>query len=182
MAAAQSYFRLEGDDPFAGNEAHRYGSSPSNQRIECWWSFLRKDTSEWWIVFFKDMCESGIVDLGNILHRECLWFCFHTIIQDHLDKVKHRWNTHRIRQSKYGTVAGIPNLLYHLPDLYGGIDCKCPLPSQDKIHQVESTFVSVDESVYQEYFKYVIECENKPSPNSVGEAFNLFLHILQVSG
>ena len=34
MAAMQSYFRCNGDDEYAGEKAHRYGTSPSNQRIE----------------------------------------------------------------------------------------------------------------------------------------------------
>ena len=43
MAGMQCYFRSNGADEFAGVKAHRYGSSPANQRIECWWSFLRKN-------------------------------------------------------------------------------------------------------------------------------------------
>ena len=36
MAAAQCFFHQEGGDPYAGDRAHRYGSSPKNQRIENW--------------------------------------------------------------------------------------------------------------------------------------------------
>ena len=43
MAGMQCYFRSNGADEFAGVKAHRCGSSPANQRIECWWSFLRKN-------------------------------------------------------------------------------------------------------------------------------------------
>ena len=42
MAAMQSYFRQDGADVFAGEKSHKYGSSPANQRIECWWSFFRR--------------------------------------------------------------------------------------------------------------------------------------------
>ena len=42
MAAMQAYFRSDGDDELAGVNAHRYGSSPANQRIECWWSSCEK--------------------------------------------------------------------------------------------------------------------------------------------
>ena len=42
MAVMRSFLRSEGDDDFAGCNAHRYGSSPENQQIESWWSFLRK--------------------------------------------------------------------------------------------------------------------------------------------
>ena len=37
MAGMQAYFRSNGEDDLAGCKAHRYGSSPANQRIECWW-------------------------------------------------------------------------------------------------------------------------------------------------
>lgn len=181
MAGAQCFFRLENDDPLSGNKAHKYGTSPSNQRIECWWSFFRKDSSEWWMSFFKDMCASAVLDLSNELHKECIWFCFNNIIQDMLDEVKIHWNTHRIRKSKYGAVAGIPNVLYHLPEDHGGIPCKCPLPSQHQIAQVESSLEFHNESTYQDYFQYVMNTENKSLPTSVCEAYTLFMHLLEIS-
>ena len=52
MAAMQCYFRSEAGGQFAGINAHKYGSSHSNQRIENWWSFLRRSRSSWWINFF----------------------------------------------------------------------------------------------------------------------------------
>ena len=32
--------------------------------------------ASWWINFFKDLVDKGIVDLEKELHKECLWFCF----------------------------------------------------------------------------------------------------------
>lgn len=113
MAAMQCFFRQNGDDCLAGDKAHKYGSSPANQRIECWWSFFRRGRAGWWIDFFKDMVTAGILDLGNSLHMECLWFCFQPLIDSELDKVKVHWNTHRIRSSRHqGTVSGVPDILY----------------------------------------------------------------------
>lgn len=76
MAAMQCYLRQDGNDEFAGGKAHRYGTSPSNQRIECWWSFLKRGRSSWWINFFKEIVNSGLLDIGSELHTECLWFCY----------------------------------------------------------------------------------------------------------
>ncbi|KAK3705579.1 hypothetical protein QZH41_008447 [Actinostola sp. cb2023] len=59
IAGMQCYFRAECRDEFLGEKAHQYGSSPSNQRIEGWWS------SNWWIILFKDMTQSGVLELGN---------------------------------------------------------------------------------------------------------------------
>lgn len=91
LAGMQSYFRSNGDDEFAGVKAHRYGTSPSNQRIECWWSFLRKNRSNWWINFFKDLIEQGDLSMSNELQKECLWFCFHQLLQQDLTSVKRLW-------------------------------------------------------------------------------------------
>ena len=53
MATMQCYFRGNGNDHQAGLNAHRYGSSPANQRIEGWWSFYWHDRLTWLINFFK---------------------------------------------------------------------------------------------------------------------------------
>ena len=52
-------------------DAHRYGSSQSNQRIENWWSHLRKGFTSWVIEFFKDLVNDRILLLGNHIHLEC---------------------------------------------------------------------------------------------------------------
>ena len=45
VTAMQSYFLADVDDKFAGSKAHQYGSSPSNQKIEGWWSVFRQSHS-----------------------------------------------------------------------------------------------------------------------------------------
>lgn len=116
MAAMQCYFRGSGNDNQAGLNAHRYGSSPANQRIERWWSFYRHDRSTWWINFFKDLVERGIVDTASELSMTCLWFCFKDILQADLDHVRDHWNTHYIRKSRHDTIPGRPDELFFLPE------------------------------------------------------------------
>ena len=84
MAGMQAYFRSSGEDHLAGCKAQRYGSSPANQQIECWWSFLRKNRSNWWINFFKDLVETGDLDTSNDMQKECLWYCFSGLLQQDL--------------------------------------------------------------------------------------------------
>ena len=36
---------------------HTYGTSPGNQRIEAWWSFLRRIGFQWWIKLFESFKE-----------------------------------------------------------------------------------------------------------------------------
>ena len=184
LAAMQSYFRQEGNDKLSGLKAHKYGSSPSNQRIECWWSFFRHGRASWWIDLFKDMVNRGLLDLGNTLHMECLWFCFHGVLQEDLDQVKVHWNTHRIRPSRFGTVPGIPDALYYLPQRSGGEECKVTL-SREKIGEMESHLedddpLSDDARLYQDYFHFVMENEHFFYPNTPDEAYDLFQKLLVI--
>ena len=62
IAGIQAFFRDDAD-------SHQYVPSPGNQRMGCWWSFLRKSHTSWWISFFKDLCDSGVVDLTNKIEK-----------------------------------------------------------------------------------------------------------------
>ena len=82
---------------FMDNEdSHQYAALPRNQRIEAWWSFLRKNWSNWWINFFKDLIERENLNITDPIQRECIWFCFSNLIQSSLDEVKESWNTHNL--------------------------------------------------------------------------------------
>ena len=53
MATVQCFLRRNDTDSRSGINAHRYGSSHSNQRIEAWWAYLRRSWSSWWMIFSK---------------------------------------------------------------------------------------------------------------------------------
>ena len=112
LAAIQCEFRGTAD-------AHVFGSSPSNQRIEGWWSFYRRNRSTWWINYFKDLIEKDEFHPGNQLEEEALWYCFSRILQEDLDLVREHWNTHRIRDSKHDTVPGRPDELFFYQNVIG---------------------------------------------------------------
>ena len=116
VAAAQSYFI--GDDL-----GHIYGTSPHNQRIEGWWSYLRQHRTTWWMNFFKDLLEQQAFTTCNELQMECLWFFFAGLIQQDLDRVKEHWNSRYIRGSRYDAVKGRPNELFYSPELHITEDC-----------------------------------------------------------
>ena len=181
VAGTQSYVRA---DEFAGKKAHQYGSSPSNQFIEGWWSFFRRNNSSWWINLFKDMCESGVLELGNNFHIQCLWFCYSKLFQNELDKVMDQWNSHYIRRSRHDTVPGVSDILYYLPANSGAVDCLVTV-SQAKICEVEpQCHIDIEEDLYKDYFEYIMETEDWNYPVSVEDAFNLFqsLNNLQHGG
>ena len=182
VAAMQSYFRADGDDEFAGSKAHQYGSSPSNQRIEGWWSFFRQSRTDWWISFFKNICQSRIIELGNDFQMECLWFCFARVIQKELDNVRDHWNSHYIRRSRHDTVPGVPDILYYLPESTGAVDCLVPV-SNLKVQEVEPQCqMEVQESIHQEYFEYIMESKGWDYPLDNKEAFNLFQSLKVLEG
>ena len=137
VTAIKCCLRAEGPDKYAGSLAHKYVTSTSNQRIECQWSHFRKQRSSWWIDFFSDLAESDILNLSIELHREALWFCFSHLIHVDLDKVKDYWNSHRIRKSRHSLVAGVPDMMYFLPEEFGRSDCLLPA-SAEKLMETEN--------------------------------------------
>ncbi|CAH3019489.1 unnamed protein product [Porites evermanni] len=181
IAAMQCYFRSEDSAPHSGESAHIYGTSTGNQRVENWWSHYWKSSSSWWIQFFKDLLDSGRVDIANETHKECLWFCFHGILQQELDKMKLYWNTHHIRPSRHDTVGGVPDVLFQLPEESVAFDCSVPV-SRDKILEMESKCAyEEEENVFQEYFHYVMEEEGLHYPSNHEEALRLFFQLVNVA-
>ena len=72
-----------------------YSRSVSNQRIEAWWSQLRRSCTYWWIEHFKELQESGCYCDCNVVHVECLRFCYMDAIRDELYRDARLWNNHR---------------------------------------------------------------------------------------
>ena len=130
VAAIQRFFRRDGADAFAGDKSFLYGRSVSNQRIEGWWSFLRKTETDWWMQYFKDMRDSGVYCDDNPVHVECLKFCFMKLIQDELKRVAEHWNVHKIRPSLNSECpAGRPDVLFFLPELMETTDYSTTVPN-----------------------------------------------------
>ncbi|XP_076842081.1 uncharacterized protein LOC143486114 [Brachyhypopomus gauderio] len=124
----QLYLRHSDDDPQAGGRSFIYGHSTSNQRIESWWGFLRKECVEFWLEHFHHLKDYGNFD-GGFLDKNLILFCFLGLIQDELDLVKDTWNSHLIRPSRNDLVPhGRPHVMYTLPELYGTEDYLCHVP------------------------------------------------------
>ena len=179
-AAMQCFFRANGNDAFAEGKSHIYGSSHSNQRIEGWWSFLRRNRTSWWIDFFKDMVQSNVLQLGNELQMECLWFCFSQLSQDDLDKVKEHWNSHYIRKSRFDTIAGIPNILYLLPEYVGKHDYLVPLNATEIEEMGANCQVEEHNNMYSEYFESVMEDMGMQCPVDEEEAVHIFNRLVEL--
>ena len=120
VAAAQRFLRRNHGDLYAGTTSFKYGKSISNQRIEAFWSQLRRSCSGWWMNFFKDMIDTGDLDTTNIIQKECITFVFSGLLQLELDKFREMWNTHLIRKTQYSDPivrpSGRPDILYFTPE------------------------------------------------------------------
>jgi len=176
-ASIQAFFR-------DNHDAHRYVPSPRNQRIEGWWSFFSKSHSSWWRSFFSDLEFQKIIDTSSEISMECLWFCFHKILQEELDNVKEQWNTHSIRRSRFETVPGRPDSLYFLPELHGGMpNLKMEVPATEinyvLQHIVEDCDTDINE--YQDYFKYATNIMLSKLPTTWSEALELYKLLMNVS-
>ena len=177
IAAAQCYFRSSDDGPFKGEQTHCFGTSHHNQRIENWWSHLKKTCSSWWINFFKDLVAEKQLNLEDEFTKECSWFSFNGVLQDSLDEVQLYWNTHYIRSSWHETRAGVPALMFRIPEEFGGFDCCVPV-SDEKLREVQSECAQrveiVDENIFQDYFFYLMEFYELQYPSNHNEAVNIF--------
>lgn len=171
-------FRAADDHEQAGNESYRYSSSPANQRIEGWWSFLRRNGSSWWIDLFKDMVYYGLLHVGDQLHMECLWFCFSRVLQNDLDKVKDHWNSHMITKSQCSTVHGIPDIMYFLPEYHGYQDCLVSVSQLQVDEMEEHCQIDAEENIYNEYFEYLSETLGLDYPDDVEQALHLYQRII----
>jgi hypothetical protein len=93
--------------------AHVYGTSQNNQRIEAWWSYLLRIKLRWWIEYFDDMEQCGLLNVDDSNQVDLLRFCFMDVIRRELQEVVQLWNSHRIRPSAGARCPGvIPNHLF----------------------------------------------------------------------
>ena len=63
----QRFLRLDNDDAMAGYNSYIEGRSTANQRIEYWWSFLRRECTDYWICLFRSLLDQG--DFGGTFCR-----------------------------------------------------------------------------------------------------------------
>jgi len=63
-------------------------TSPQNQRIEAYWSILKRDKIGWWKEFFQDLVDLDLYQNLPVL-KECIRFCFMSLLRND-------WNVHLI--------------------------------------------------------------------------------------
>ena len=145
-------------------------------------TFLRLERSSWWRNFFSDLEFRGLLDSSSELSKECLWYCFSPVIQKDLDYVKEQWNSHRIRKSRFQTLAGRPDSLFFLPEKYGGTcNLKMSVDPNDIKYVSHHVVVKTSVSEYQEYFEYAQEELSENQPSTWQEVLSLYKTLMQVA-
>jgi len=128
----QPFFRYNCNDAFAGVKSFMYGKSTANQRIEAWWALLRKHCTGWWINMFKDLRDRGLYNGHDLVHIQCLRYCFMGVLRAELQRTVREWNTHPIRSNKNGECpSGRPNVIYFSPELYDSQNYGTPVDVKD---------------------------------------------------
>ena len=123
ISGIQRFFNRGNVD--GGLSSFQYGTSVRNQRIESWWSIFRRNRANFWMNFFKDMCDQLLYDPSVLWEVSLFRYCFIGIVQTELDETLELWNNHRIRKVRNSECpSGRPNVLYLLPNLNGGRDVK----------------------------------------------------------
>ncbi|XP_056106311.1 uncharacterized protein LOC130084836 [Rhinichthys klamathensis goyatoka] len=136
MVAIHCALRAQHTDDFAGALSHMYGTSTANQRIESWWSFFRKQRTQFWIELFSDLRERHLFN-GSHEHKCLLRYVFLSILQKDFDEYRELWNNHTIRPVRQSRChSGKPEAMYHLPHRFDARDCGFPV-SQEVIQDFE---------------------------------------------
>ncbi len=183
VAAIQRFFRASAEDSFAGDKSFMYGKSTSNQRIEAWWSQLRRSGADWWIKYFKDLRDTGIYREGQVMDEECLKFCYYNIIKDELYKVARHWNVHCIRPSTNDeSPSGRPDTLYFLPEVNETCDyiTRARVVDMDVAEEMCCLKNPPNgcEPEFNELASLIMREKGLQMPTSVDEAAQLYLELL----
>lgn len=154
-----------------------YGTSQHNQRIESWWSQLRKHQSQFWLNLFNKLKNDGYFD-GSDADKGLIQFCFTGIIKEELREVVFTWNNHLIQKSRNAIApTGRPFILYHNS---GTQNYLVPVDKEDLITicrpQCHFESLVCSEDVYNECTRLMEEL-NLTFPNDAFEAASLYVSL-----
>ena len=180
IAVTQHFFRRLARDDFGAEKSFMYGRSTANQRIEAWWGILRRQCSDWWIKYFNDLRDAGLFCDDDIVHRECLKFCFMDLLQMELHKVARLWNTHRIRPSANPeSPSGRPDYLYFIPRANNTRDYLTQVGVDEvdiaEEHCAQEPSLRGCSPYFNELAEMIMEDEGLEMPNTVREAQDLYI-------
>ena len=152
---------------------------------------LRRSCANWWINFFRDIVERGIYDLTDIVHINCIKFCFGDLLKIDLKEMQETWNNHRIRRGintdEHFRPNGLPNILYSTHSILNGDikDYKYAVNAQD-INIVEEICCTEKKESFlcsQDFYilaNILMSENNLNMPSNCDEALNLFNTLIRL--
>ena len=182
----QTFFTVvNGPDAAAesSDNCFMYGKSTANQRIEAWWSILRRQASDWWINFFKNLRFDGLIRDHDAICMECLRFCFMGVLQRELNQVAILWNQHTIQIKKNNPgPRGKPDVMFFQPQLHDTIDFKisCDNDCVDvcrDMYTSEGANNGISEE-FKELACLLLNDADVQMPVSMGEAVSLYAKLM----
>lgn len=180
MEFLQPFFRRQCNDDLAGLKSFMYGKSTSNQRIEVWWSILRRQCTDWWICIFKDLRDRGVYDSLDPLHNQCIKFCFMDILQRELHRIAMEWNLHSIRSKRNNECPpGKPDALYFTPGLSDSRDYGTQVAVED-VAICKELYTKEKPNDYDQDFLELIQLlrPNLVMPTSADDALALYVGLI----
>lgn len=126
----QLLLRNNHEDVIQGGPCCIVNRSTGNQRIEAFWSFLKRIFTVKWRNMFMDLEQIGLFESASPDDIENMRMWFSSVIQLELDHIKSYWNSHRIRLQRDVelTTGQAPDVMYYQPELFSARDCSLPLP------------------------------------------------------
>ena len=122
-----------------------------------------------------------MLNTGNNLEKECLWYSFSDILQQDLNLVRLHWNTHYIRKSRFDTISGRPDKLYFLPDSVGAVDHKKVVDNVSFEEMSQYCHGYEEENMYQEYFAMISQQLGLVKPmNKWRDALSMYQTLCEV--
>ena len=157
-------------------------SSPKNQRIEAYWSCLRRDKIGWWKEFFEDLNDLGFFDPSDEAVLECMRFCFMALIREDLSSIKSDWNVHIISRSRNGGPRGRPDTMFNLPHCDNSENYLTEVDNEE----TSALYAALDspQEDYSEFFDDFANLalhgqEDRFNPSTVSGALHLYLYLLE---
>ncbi|WAR19966.1 hypothetical protein MAR_001804, partial [Mya arenaria] len=83
--------------------AYIEGASTLNQRIECWWGYLRRQHVQYWMNKLRQLQEDGEFS-GSAVDKSLVQFCFMAILQFVCFRASYHWRLLCGTTIQYGAV------------------------------------------------------------------------------
>jgi len=134
-----------------------------------------------WIDHFKELDNAGVIDTSNLLHIDCIRFCYISLLRQEILNIAILWNTHHIRYNPHSACpSGRPDFIYNFPDAYGCHNhiCHFDVNNLNILADLLAYNVSDVDADNSELFNLLLDEGNRQIPTSMEEASYTLAYML----